>query len=837
MNEPNKAVQEEELEALRAIFEDDWNDIPPKKTAWGQQESGWWEVTLRAEDDARVSVKMRGRMTKAYPDQAPPLQLAEPSNLSPTHMSTLSRLLEAKAKASVGAPMIFDLADFVREWIATNHMPLTRPGEVVPTLMEEMAQREEAQRAVEAAQLQADQEQRRAAAEEQNRLLQEKIQLDASRKEERARQAVQEAEERRRQDSLASLADGELEVRDLLLDNPIRVDGYDGAISALSLFGGRKEALWTSYIAEPLVDGGPNPGFVKASLLTLGVVVVDFSHKYYSTLHGRKRVDALTVEVGRLEMVDSDNVQKVYAVKREKSPKGFERLVIVVERAPEGGKLRGWLPKQGLGEETAREYITHVLCGLADMHRRNVTQKQIDPDLVLLIPSASGNLGVKLTGTCYARRIIEYHRSNPFLKSLEDVCPESWLSPDEIDAPYSYASKRDIWHAGLLLLQMLYGTQCIWTYPDLHTLLQHAPGGVSESMMEILSGLLNPSSKKRFTAEEALSKLRAEDEITRRPSKQSTLSQHSSITLGQTSPMDIFGRSPVFGRGLAAYFPQTLQANAARTSRYRTDFEEVEFLGKGGFGEVVKARNRLDGRSYAIKKVKLRPEDNEQKVFREVNSLSRVSHQYIVRYYGCWLEEVGPPERSDSVDSAPATSASESIPTPAVDDDDIFAVNLDELNMSRREQSRSASFPRIRFANSENSDDDDEDDDSDETDSTDGTDTDSDSGTDSDAETAADPSEQANRGRARPLAIPIKHSRSVTDTTTDDGMVQRILYIQMEFVEKQTLREAIAIGLEEDEAWRLLVQILQALAHMSSLGIVHRGQLGKPCHVDVPRRC
>lgn len=32
---------------------------------------------------------------------------------------------------------------------------------------------------------------------------------------------------------------------------------------------------------------------------------------------------------------------------------------------------------------------------------------------------------------------------------------------------------------------------------------------------------------------------------------------------------------------------------AQTLSRYRLDFEEIEFLGKGGFGEVVKARNRI----------------------------------------------------------------------------------------------------------------------------------------------------------------------------------------------------------------------------------------------------
>lgn len=329
------------------------------------------------------------------------------------------------------------------------------------------------------------------------------------------------------------------------------------------------------------------------------------------------------------------------------------------------------------------------------------------------------------------------------------------------------------------------------------------------------------------------------------------------------------GTSPVFGQGFSSYIPAFPVRPEA--SRYRTDFEEVEFLGKGGFGEVVKARNKLDGRPYAIsecgnlsltdatEKVKLRPEEDFGRVLREVQSLSRVSHQHIVRYYGCWRETVGQAAVAPSpggVDSTGTPSAvTSSNVSSASEPGDPLAINWDE---SRNNRSRSQSFPRIRFSANDEEDSEDEDDDvtdesngtgqfgqftrmrddSDDSDS-DESDTTNDSESSGDSEdsagsarTVGDPSQSLKRGRpptkAIPKPIPVvsgsKPSASFATTTTDDGSVQEILYIQMEFVEKQTLREAITEGLSEEETWRLLKQILQALAHMSSLGIVHRGK-------------
>lgn len=66
------------------------------------------------------------------------------------------------------------------------------------------------------------------------------------------------------------------------------------------------------------------------------------------------------------------------------------------------------------------------------------------------------------------------------------------------------------------------------------------------------------------------------------------------------------------------------------SSRYKNDFvyEEEEILGSGGFGVVVKSRNKLDGRDYAIKKVPLHKHESYlQKMLREVTTLSRLNHQ------------------------------------------------------------------------------------------------------------------------------------------------------------------------------------------------------------------
>ena len=83
-------------------------------------------------------------------------------------------------------------------------------------------------------------------------------------------------------------------------------------------------------------------------------------------------------------------------------------------------------------------------------------------------------------------------------------------------------------------------------------------------------------------------------------------------------------------------------------SRYVSDFESVKCLGKGGFGVVFEAKNKIDDIHYAVKRIRLpKIEEAKKKVMREVKCLAKLDHKNIVRYFNTWLEK--PPQGNDLV--------------------------------------------------------------------------------------------------------------------------------------------------------------------------------------------
>lgn len=84
-------------------------------------------------------------------------------------------------------------------------------------------------------------------------------------------------------------------------------------------------------------------------------------------------------------------------------------------------------------------------------------------------------------------------------------------------------------------------------------------------------------------------------------------------------------------------------------SIYGTEYKQICRLGKGGFGEVFKALNYVDGQEYAVKKIVIPPAriraikqkgDKITALLSEVRALAQLNHQNIVRYHHGWIEIV-----------------------------------------------------------------------------------------------------------------------------------------------------------------------------------------------------
>lgn len=106
-----------------------------------------------------------------------------------------------------------------------------------------------------------------------------------------------------------------------------------------------------------------------------------------------------------------------------------------------------------------------------------------------------------------------------------------------------------------------------------------------------------------------------------------------------------------------------------------------------------------------MKKVKLRA-TKENRIFREVNALSRLSHRFIVRYYTTWFElsepesaaasDYGSNSEGDSGSTADGMTSVPNSKHKRNGSTDPFTIDMDDLDRSHSQ----SSFPSIHFTGS-----------------------------------------------------------------------------------------------------------------------------------------
>ena len=282
-------------------------------------------------------------------------------------------------------------------------------------------------------------------------------------------------------------------------------------------------------------------------------------------------------------------------------------------------------------------------------------------------------------------------------------------------------------------------------------------------------------------------------------------------------------------------------------SRYETDFIELGILGAGGGGEVVKARNRLDGRIYAIKKILLEREDGamakvgalqNQKLRREVTTISRMTHNNIVRYYQAWVEGDG---KEDEGASSTLMGDNDHGFEPSTNPVRVIEEGSDEESDSSQGWWTSSPDTKGTGTMDVNLD---------ESESQQNAGT---SGFDMESDSAMDLFKDDDFGLQSPLMTGLgfqnnlygrmtkgddssSKSESIEEESSlwdEDSAVKvgsgvkgrKVLYIQMEFC-STTLRELIdqrkLEKMKENEIWRLIKQITEALAYIHSRKLIHR---------------
>uniref|UniRef100_A0A1B6C0L6 non-specific serine/threonine protein kinase n=1 Tax=Clastoptera arizonana TaxID=38151 RepID=A0A1B6C0L6_9HEMI len=224
-------------------------------------------------------------------------------------------------------------------------------------------------------------------------------------------------------------------------------------------------------------------------------------------------------------------------------------------------------------------------------------------------------------------------------------------------------------------------------------------------------------------------------------------------------------------------------------SRLESEFEELQYLGRGAFGDVLKVRNKLDGCLYAIKRIELSPMDKQlyKKITREVKLLSRLNHENVVRYFNSWIENTAndqtPINQSPIHNKTEKNKVLEMLPLKEVS----IEWDLSKRNVSESSSESSDDDCWITFLPG------------------------SDGLYD---ESLKDLGNQCVSTSASPS----------NENTSSNSLVQQFMYIQMEFCEKSTLRTAIDDELFKDEkrVWRLLREIVEGLSHIHQQGIIHR---------------
>ena len=569
-------IQHDEIDALRSIYMDDFLEEESKTGPWKKAADRAFQINLRTQfgEEQKIALTLIVSLPPTYPKSLPRLNLRFGESLRQKEQKQAQEVIKTKPKSLLGSEMIFEIATSLQE-VLDN---IATSVELVPTLDEERATREAAAKL----KAQQDEDERRQQAmkaeEEEEKAL---LELVKQRKSQSTRRNSKTTNE------LDQAVVGEDIIGGVTFERPTRMRNLEGN-GSITIRTVHQRVQYRQGPVSNVVTVQPwkvdqasftneNPPFLvlkecKISSTRRAVQNLESKLEFHTQLKSHQSIiQPLNFRIQR----DTDNESSSSSSKDD----GTWTIMILMILAERRSLRETMEVVDKLDIKLVRASSIRLVEGLQHYHRHGCAHGNLHLGNILLETGETERGDRKLTVAKlsdggYQRDLHVLRKgSTPKYYSVAWTAPEVVSNNSQVEA----TPATDIWDFGLCFLQMAFGLNVLNEHQTPISLIDELK--MTKSLTALLRQIFQSDPKKRPSAWDLLhfEFFRNDDQLLEENHTISSIPGKAFISDSKGSQLHHLRRE-------SSALPQT---------RYAKEFVEDGRLGRGGFGEVFKARNKV----------------------------------------------------------------------------------------------------------------------------------------------------------------------------------------------------------------------------------------------------